>query len=84
MKKEQFMDNHKLGLFIENKYNKRDVIVDEWYLIKDGWEIQIIWRTPDIPLLGSGTTMTRVNLREYTDWLTIYLRTQKIKKIFDL
>jgi len=81
MGKIKFMDREKLQLFIQNKYNKDEVIVDEWYETKGGWEIQIIWRTPDIPILDSGTSISEIDLHEYVNWLKMYLRTKKIKKL---
>lgn len=73
------MDKKKLKLFIQNKYNLKEAIIDEWY--QTNWEIQIIWRTPDIPILDQGTSITEINLHEYTDWLTNYLRAKKIKTL---
>lgn len=79
--REKFMDREKLQLFIQNKYDKKEVVVDEWYETKGGWELQIIWRTPDIPILDTGTSISEIHLKEYMNWLSIYLRTKKIKKL---
>jgi hypothetical protein len=81
MSKEKFMDREKLQFFIQNKYDKKEVIVDEWYETRGGWELQIIWRTPDIPILDTGTSISDIDLKEYMGWLSMYLRTKKIKKI---
>lgn len=60
------MNNTNFKYFLEDRYDIKNVVVDEWYL--SGWVIQIIWRTEDIPLLDKRTSVTEVNIREYGEW----------------
>lgn len=76
------MDKETLKYFIEDKYGKKDVIIDDYCVGNAGWEVQIVWRPTTAPYMGDDQYVSLIEVEEFFDWKNkIYVRRQKLKEI---
>lgn len=75
------MDKETLKYFIEYKYKRKNIIIDDFCLSASKWEVQIVWRPKTSPYMGEDTYVGICDTQEYYDWYEVYLRTKKIKEI---
>ena len=75
------MNKISLKSFIEYKYNKKSVIIDDFCVGKAGWEVQIVWRESTEKYMGDNQMVSLLETEEFFDWKKLDIRKQKIKRV---